>query len=191
MQYKGVNRPLRDIAQALGVDGILEGSVNRSTNRVHVNLQLIYAPTDTHVWAQSYDRDLDAAMSLPEEVSYTIAAQSKTPRPIVKAERYVSPEAHDAYLQGRFFWFMGDLKRSQQYFERAAQVQPDYAAAWDGLADTYSLSGVGWRELPSEAFPKAEEYVRKALALDDSLPEVHNTLAADYLFYNWDWQKAE
>lgn len=191
MQYKGVNRPLREIAQALGVDGILEGSVDRSTNHVHVNLQLIYAPTDTHVWAQSYDRDLNDAISLPEEVSQTIAAKAKTPPPVAKTQRYISPAAHDAYLQGRFFWFMGDDKRSRQYLEQAAQLQPDYAAAWDGLADIYGGSAVGWKMPPSEGFPKAEEYARKALALDDSLPEVHNTLAAIYLFRDWDWPKAE
>ena len=76
MQYKGASRPLREIAQALGVDGILEGSVNRSADHVHVNLQLIYAPTDTHIWAQSYDRDLNGALSLPEELSHTIANEA-------------------------------------------------------------------------------------------------------------------
>lgn len=86
MQFKGVSRPLHEIAQSLGVDGILEGSVNRSGNGVHINLQLIYAPTDTHVWAHSYDRNLDSAMSLPEELSQTIASAAKAdsapPKPL-------------------------------------------------------------------------------------------------------------
>jgi TolB-like protein/DNA-binding winged helix-turn-helix (wHTH) protein len=191
MQYKGVNKPLREIAHALGVDGILEGSVMRSNGQVHVNLQLIYAPTDTHVWAESYDRSLSDAISLPEEVSQTIAAQAKTPPPAVKAQRYINPEAHDAYLQGRFYWNMVDIARSKPYFERAAQLQPDYAEAWAGLADMYTASAVGWLVPPSEGFPKAEECAQKALALDDSLAEAHNSLAAIYLFHDWNWKKAE
>ena len=191
MQYKGVNKPLREIAQALSVDGILEGSVNRSANNVHVNLQLIYAPTDTHVWAQSYDRNVKDAIALPEEVSQTIATRAKAPPLALKAPRHTNPDAHDAYLQGRFFWFVDDLNRSEQHFERAAELQPDYAAAWAGLADTYGARAVEWQAAPAEAFARSEEYARKALALDDSLPEAHNSLAAVYLFHDWDWPKAE
>jgi TolB-like protein/DNA-binding winged helix-turn-helix (wHTH) protein len=191
MQFKGVNKPLREIAHSLGVDGILEGSVMRTNGKVHVNLQLIYAPSDTHVWAQSYDRDLKDAISLPEEISQTIAAQAKAPPPVVKTQRYVNPEAHDAYLQGRFFWFMEDFNRSDQNFERAVQLQPDYAAAWSGLADVYAARAVDWQIPPAAAFAKSEQYARKALALDDSSPEAHNTMAAIYLFHYWDWPKAE
>ena len=191
MQYKGVNKPLPEIAQALGVDGILEGSVMRTNDQVHVNLQLIYAPTDTHVWAESYDRNLKGAISLPEEVSQTIAIQAKTPPPVVTYQRHLNPEAHDAYLQGRFYWNMVDFPRSKQYFEQAVQLQPDYAAAWAGLAETYTTYAVGWLVPPSEAFPKAQECAEKALALDDSSAEAHNALAMIYLFRDWDWQKAE
>ncbi len=190
MQYKGVNKPLRDVAQALGVDGILEGSVARSGGRVHVNLQLIYAPSDTHVWAESYDRDASAALSLPDELSQTIAIQARTSPPTARPQRYVSPEAHDAYLQGRFHWFMHD-NLDKPYFEKAIQLQPDYAAAWSGLGDAYAADAVGGQLPPSQAFAEAETDVRKALALDDSLPEAHNALAAIYLFNKWDWKKAE
>jgi TolB-like protein/DNA-binding winged helix-turn-helix (wHTH) protein/Tfp pilus assembly protein PilF len=191
MQFKGVNRPLHEIAKALDVDGILEGSVMRTNDKVHVNLQLIYAPTDTHVWAQSYDRALNDAIALPDEISQTIAAQAKTPPPPAKAPHSIGPGAHDAYLQGRFFWFMDDYNRSQQNFERAIQLQPDYAAAWSGLADSYAARAVGWEVPPAVAFAKAEEFARKALALDDSSAEAHNTMAAIYLFHDWDWTKAE
>lgn len=191
MQYKGVNKPLHDIAQALGVDGILEGSVARSGGRVHVNLQLIYAPTDTHVWAESYDRDASAALSLPDELSQTIATQARTAPPAIRPARYISPEAHDAYLQGRFYWFVQDYDRGKPYFEKAIELQPDYAAAWSGLGDTYAADAVSGEMSPSPAFAEAETDVRKALALDDSLPEAHNALAAIYLFSKWDWKKAE
>jgi len=192
MQYKGVNRPLRDIARELGVDGIVEGSINRSADRVHINLQLIYAPTDTHVWAQSYDRDLNGALALPQEVSQIIAARAKIGTAPAKPQRYINPEAHDAYLHGRYLWFVAnDFDQSKKYFEKAIQLQPDYAAAWDGLGDNYSAMVVFERLSPQEGFPKAESDVRKALELDDSLPEVHNSMAAIYLFDKWDWQRAD
>jgi TolB-like protein/DNA-binding winged helix-turn-helix (wHTH) protein len=191
MQYKGASQPLREIAQALGVDGILEGSVNRSANRVHINLQLIYAPTDTHVWAQSYDRDLNGTLSLPQEISHVIATEAKVHSAPPKTQHYVSPEAHDAYLQGRDYWFSSNYVRSKEYFEKAIRLQPDYALAWDGLGDSYGASAVEGRISAREAFEKEEQYARKALALDDSLPEAHNSMAAVYFFSAWDWHKAE
>jgi TolB-like protein/DNA-binding winged helix-turn-helix (wHTH) protein len=192
MQYKGVNKSLHDIAQVLGVDGVLEGSVNRSANHVHVNLQLIYAPTDTHVWAQSYDRDLNSAMLLPEEVSQTIAAEAKIAPAQVKPQRVVSPEAHDAYLRGRSLWFnMTQNKNSRQYFEKAIQLQPDYAAAWGGLADSYIGDVTTGNVPPEPSLQKGAEAARKAVELDDTSAEAHHSLAAAYLFGSWDWRSAE
>lgn len=192
MQYKGVNRPLHDIAQSLGVDGILEGSVNRSANHVHVNLQLIYAPTDTHVWAQSYDRDVNSAMSLPEEISQTIAAEAKVAPAQVRPQRVINPEAHDDYLRGRSLWFnMTQNKNSRQYFEKAIQVQPDYAAAWGGLADSYIADVAEGNVPPQPSLQKGAEAARKAVELDDSSAEAHHALAASYLFGSWDWRSAE
>jgi TolB-like protein/DNA-binding winged helix-turn-helix (wHTH) protein/Flp pilus assembly protein TadD len=190
MQYKGVRRPVRDIARELNVDGILEGSIERSTNRVHMTVQLIYAPTDTHVWAESYDRDQTQAYSLPEELSQTIAKEVKVATSPAPPQRYIDPEAHDAYLHGRYFWFTFNVPNTLPYFEKAIQLQPDYAAAWSGLADTYSIDGMQ-NHLPSEVSEKAHFAALKALELDPSLPEAHNSLAAWYLFYAWDPVRAE
>jgi TolB-like protein/DNA-binding winged helix-turn-helix (wHTH) protein len=143
MQYKGVKRPLPDIARELGVDGILEGSIERSAKRVHMTVQLIYAPTDAHVWAESYDRDLDQAFSLPLDLSQTIAKAVQVATSPARPPRYISPEAHDAYLHGRYFWFTFNVSNTLPYFEKAIQLQPDYAAAWSGLADTYPSTA--WR----------------------------------------------
>jgi TolB-like protein/DNA-binding winged helix-turn-helix (wHTH) protein len=189
MQYKGAGRPLREIARALGVDGILEGSVNRSASQVHINLQLIYAPTDTHVWAKSYDRDLNEATALPEELSRTIAKQAGVAL-AARSQRYINPEAHDAYLMGRYYWFRGNDIRSKEYFEKAVHLQPDYAAAWAGIADSYAQGAASDMRSP-EAYAEAWKDARKAVELDDSLPEGHNTLAALYLFDKWDWPRAE
>ena len=190
MQYKGAQRPLRDIARELGVDGILEGSVERSANRVHMTVQLIYAPTDSHVWAESYDRDLNQAYSLPSELSETIAKEVKTATSAAPRQRYINPEAHDAYLRGRYFWFSFNIPQALQYFEKAIQLQPDYAAAWSGLADAYAQAGMGDRP-PLQVMPKALEAARRAVDLDDSLPEAHNCMAAWYLFYGWDLPRAD
>ena len=190
MQYKGVKRSLPEIARELGVDGILEGSIERTANRVHMTVQLIYAPTDSHVWAESYDRDLNQAYSLPEELSETIAKQVKTATSPAPPPRYINPEAHDAYLRGRYFWFSFNVPKTLPYFEKAIQLQPDYAAAWSGLADTYATAGMSERP-PLQAMPKVLEAARKAVELDDSLPEAHNSMAAWYLFYAWDLPRAD
>ena len=106
MQYKKVHRPLAEVARELGVDGILEGSVERSGGRVHINAQLIYAPQDSHLWAESYDRDLSDLTSLQSELARTIARQvGVTTTPPARPEPRISPQAHDAYLLGRYYWF--------------------------------------------------------------------------------------
>jgi TolB-like protein/DNA-binding winged helix-turn-helix (wHTH) protein/Flp pilus assembly protein TadD len=190
MQYKDAHRPLREVAKELGVDGILEGSVVRAGDRVHINVQLIRAPTDTHVWAESYDRDLQQAFSLPSELSRSIAKKLKVAAAPGGPPRYISSEAHDAYLRGRYFWFSGNLDRSEEFFEKAIQIQPDYAAAWSGLTDTSMVRSLD-AQAPSRLIGKAREAARKAVELDDSLPEVHNTLAGLYFAGDWDLKRAD
>src|ERR1700722_8019446 len=100
MQYKGVHRPVRDIARELGVDGIVEGSVDRSGSKVHMTIQLVDAPSDTNMWAESYDRDAAESVSLPGEVARAIAARLKATVKPTGPQRLVAPEAHEAYLRG-------------------------------------------------------------------------------------------
>jgi TolB-like protein/DNA-binding winged helix-turn-helix (wHTH) protein len=190
MQYKGVNRPLPDIARELNVDGILEGSIERTASRVHMTVQLIYAPTDSHVWAESYDRDLDQAYSLPGELSQIVAKEVKAATSPTPTPRYISPEAYDAYLRGRYYWFAVDIDQSQQAFEEAIQLQPDYAAAWSGLADAYGLRAIYGLCPGSDAMTKMEGAARKAVELDDSSAEAHLSLSDWYLFFAWDPQRA-
>jgi TolB-like protein/DNA-binding winged helix-turn-helix (wHTH) protein len=191
MQFKGAKRPLPEIARELGVDGILEGSVERLGNRVHMTVQLIYAPTDTHVWAETYDRDLKQAFLIPEELSQTVAKEVKSAASGAVPPRYISAEAHDDYLQGRYFWFAGNDQRSQEYFEKAIHIQPDYAAAWAGLANSYHIRAIDDNAPAKDVTAPAEAAARKAVELDDSLPEAHHALAAWYLFYAWNPARAE
>jgi len=192
MQYKKVHRPLADVARELGVDGILEGSVGRSGNRVHINAQLIYAPKDMHLWAESYERDLNDLTSLQSDLAQNIARQvGMTTAAVGRPERHINPEAHDAYLLGRHYWFVSQYKKSREYFQKAIDLQPDYAAAWSGVADYYTASAVEGQITQEVAIAQAEPAARKAIELDDSLADAHHAMAAVYYFLRWDWNAAE
>ena len=192
MQYKKARRPLREIAHELGVDGILEGSVGRSGNRVHINAQLIYAPTDTHLWAESYDRDLNEVGSLQSDLARTIAKQvGLTASAISTPKTRITAEAHDAYLMGRYYWFARDYDKGLEYFQKAIQLQPDYAAAWAGVADYYTAQAAEGNLRSAAALAQAEPAARRALALDDASAEAHHSMAAVHYFLRWNWESAE
>jgi TolB-like protein/DNA-binding winged helix-turn-helix (wHTH) protein len=192
MQYKKVHRPLPEIARALGVDGILEGSVGRSGNRVHVTAQLIHAASDTHVWAESFDRNLSDVSVLQNEVAKAIAKQvGATASVSGMMEKKIKPEAHDAYLLGRYYWFAGEYEKSHEYFQKAIDLEPDYAAAWSGLADSYTGNVATGAFSPDVVMPQAEAAARRALELDDSDDEAHRAAAAIQFFYRWDWEAAD
>ncbi|HUM06342.1 MAG TPA: winged helix-turn-helix domain-containing protein [Terriglobales bacterium] len=194
MQYKKVHRPLADVARELGVDGILEGSVERSGSRVHINAQLIYAPQDRHVWAESYDRDLSDLASLQTELAQTISRQvGLTAMPVRLSQRSVNAEAYDRYLLGRYYWFGHQYDKSREHFLKAIQLQPDYAAAHAALADSYTapvVLGAPKTDM-EEAMVKAESAARQAIALDDSVAEAHLSMAAVQFFLRWNWEAAE
>ena len=191
MQYKGAHRPLQDIARALNVDSILEGSISRANGQVHMTLQLIRADTDAHLWAESYDRSTNDVAVLPGEAARAISDRLRSSVPATRPARYVSPEAHDAYLRGRYYWFGDNYDQCKAYMEKAIQLQPDYAMAWSGLSEVYGATGVVGAVPPAEAFEKAHEAALRAMELDDSLDEAHNALAAYYFFDAWDWHRAE
>ena len=191
MQYKGVQKPVGEIARELGVDGVLEGSVEKSGPRVHMTVQLIHAPSDTHIWAESYDRDFNDALSLPSELSQTIAKEIRAAVSSNRTQPEINAEAHDAYLQGRYFWFQNNLDRSLEYFQKAIQLQPNYTAAWCGICDAFVVKAVDGQSPAKDVMPKAAEACHKAAELDVSLAEVHSTLAGLYLFGDWDPKRAD
>ena len=186
MQYKDTHRPIRDIARELGVDGILEGSVERTGNRVHMTAQLIHAASDTHVWAQTYDRPFDDAFSLPTELSKTIVREAGLAVSPAPSQRVVNPAAQDAYMRGRFLWFSNDPNhQDMEYFKKAIELQQDYAPAWSGLSAAYIQSA----QDPA-ALELARQAAREALRIDDSLADGHNTMAAIHFYADWDWDRA-
>ena len=156
-----------------------------------MTVQLIHAPTDTHIWAESYERDLSQAMLLPSELSQTIAREVHVAKSPSIQPRNIAPEAHDSYLRGRYFWLNGNDHRSQEYFEKAIQIQPDYAAAWAGLADSYTLRAVNDECPARDVSAPAGAAAHKAVELDATLPEGHHALAAYHFFYDWDPSRAE
>jgi TolB-like protein/DNA-binding winged helix-turn-helix (wHTH) protein len=190
MRFKGTRRPLREIARELEVDGILEGSIARSGDQVHMTLQLIRADTDTHLWAESYDRANNAAPLLPDQAARQIAGYLHTASAVASTERYVNPEAHDAYLRGRFLFFANRFEEAEGYFQKAAGLQPDYAPAWAGLASSYGASTMDGRHDPRIAYPLGDTAAARALALDPTLSEAHRAMAALLFLGHWDWAHA-
>jgi TolB-like protein/DNA-binding winged helix-turn-helix (wHTH) protein len=191
MRYKRVHRPLPEIARELGVDGVLEGSVARSGDHVHLTIQLIQAPSDTHLWAESYDRDAKDVVSLPQEAAQTIAGRLNRAVLHPSTPRFVRPEAHDAYLHGRYLWVTDHNDRAGEYFKKATELQPDYALGWSGLSSYYGAGAIEGQLDPRQALPAEESAARKAVALDDSLPWAHLAMSAAFLVARWDFPAAE
>jgi serine/threonine-protein kinase len=202
MRYKRTQKAVSQIGDELKVDAVVEGSIERVGSRVRISAQLIRTAADEHLWADSYDRDSRDVLVLQDEVARSIAREVRvtvTPQEHVglATARAIDPEAYESYVKGRLFWDRrteGSINRSIAYFTQAIEKAPNYGAAYSGLADCYLSLGISWdvgSVPPREAFPKATAAALKALALDDSLAEAHNSLAYAKLSYDWDWPGAE
>jgi TolB-like protein/Flp pilus assembly protein TadD len=180
-KFKSAPENLPDIAKQLGVANILEGSVQRAGDQVRVNVQLINALTNAHIWAEIYDRKLTDIFAVESEISKTIAEtlQAKITgsekNSIAKAPT-TNPEAYELYLKGRFFAEKRtgeDMRKSIEYFNQAIAKDPSYALAYTGLADSYVLLASYADVSPKESLPPARSALKKALELDDTLAEAH------------------
>ncbi len=194
MQYKGTKKPLPQIAKELNVDAVIEGSVLREGGQVRITAQLIQASTDQHLWAESYERDLRSVLALQSEVAQAIANEIKikvTPQERTRLARAhpVNPEAYEAYLKGRYQWNKrtGEgMKRGLEYFQQAINLDPNYALAYSGVADSYGLLGNNAYLPGTEVYPKAKAAALRALELDESLAEGHTSLAQVLFDYDRD-----
>ena len=201
MRYKGAKKSLPEIARELSVDAIVEGSVVRSGQRVRVTSQLIQAPTDRHLWAETYDRDLGDILQLQGEVADAIAQQVRaqlTPnqQAQLRSAHVVNPVAYDAYLKGHLIFTTdfpnpASLKKAQHYFEEAIQNDPNFALAYSGLADTYVYLAYTGALQKDQAYRSAKETLAKALELDDTVGEAHDTLGNLSSNFDWDWVAAD
>jgi len=179
--FKSAPENLPQIAKQLGVAHILEGSVQKANDQVRVNVQLINALTDAHLWADTYDRKLTDIFAVESEIAKTIAETLQarltgSEKSSIAKTPTVNPEAYELYLKGRFFWNKRsgtDLRKAIDYFERAIAKDPNYALAYVGLADSHLLLSSYASVSPRESLPPAKAALKKALSLDDSLAEAH------------------
>jgi TolB-like protein len=199
MQYKGAHRPLPEIARALGVDAVVEGSVVRSGSRVRITAQLIYAPSDRHLWAESFEGPANDILSIQDDVARAIAdrVQGKLGSQIKQnptARRPINPDAYEAYLRGLYFFDKREAEASQKsvdYFRKAIAADSGFAPAYAGLAE--ALPALNWLngKPPVGAMPEAKAAANRALELDDGLGEAHTALGSLLSLYDWNWSEAE
>ena len=199
MHYKGTRLSLPEIARELRVDGIVEGTVLRSGMRVRISTQLIEARTDTHLWAESYDRNLRDVLELQSEVARAIAREIQvklTPRERTELARArpVDPEAYEAYLKGRYHWnkrTAAGIKKASEYFAQAIEKDGNYAPAYAGLADCAATAGWWGFASPEEGGGRAKVAALKALEIDDTMAEAHASLGFAILHYDLNPSAAE
>lgn len=198
MPYERKRQPLQEIARELKVDAIVEGTVLRSDHRVRITAQLIQVNPERHLWAESYERDERDVLSLQSELAQNIARQIRvTVIPDHASAQPAGPlneAAHEAYLHGLYWWHRrgsDNERKGLQFFERAATLDPSYAPAWAGIADSYIVMAHHGTLPPKDAIPKAKVAALKALAIDDRLPEGHAALALIETAYDYDYAAAE
>jgi TolB-like protein/Flp pilus assembly protein TadD len=184
--FKSAPDNLPQIAKQLGVTNILEGSVQKANDQVRVNVQLINALTDAHLWAETYDRKLTDIFAVESDIAKTIAEtlQAKltgSEKTAISKKPTENAEAHELYLKGRFFWNKRtavDLRKSIEYFNQAIEKDPGYAQAYAALAQSWKLLPAFNGGAPNDCFPQAEAAAKKALALDDTSSTAHAALAS-------------
>ncbi|HZP86807.1 MAG TPA: adenylate/guanylate cyclase domain-containing protein [Burkholderiales bacterium] len=210
--FKGKEFDIPTVAQKLGVNHVLEGSVRKAGNRVRISAQLIHALTDKQLWSETYNRELDDIFAVQDDIAQSVVqelrerllgpvADAKAEAAKVIAEvqqaskgRSDNPEAHRLYMQGQFFrdqLNQDALQHAVTCYESALALDPDYALAWAGLSRVYSdRAGQNW--VPRrEGFEKARAAAQKAIASEPTLPEAHTALGWVLWIYDWDWRGAE
>ena len=198
MQYKQVRKPLPEIARALNVELIVEGTVSRSGDQVRITAQLLDGKNDIHLWAQDFERDLRNVLNLESDVAQAIAREirvklTKEDSSRLVASPSVNPTAHDAYLRGRYQWNKRTgraLRESIRLYQEAIASDPEYALAYAGMADSYILLDEIGQLSPTEANPLISTTARKAVEADPNLADAHMVLAGSKE-NEWDWAGAE
>jgi TolB-like protein/Flp pilus assembly protein TadD len=197
-RYQSKPGNLSEIAKQLGVANILEGSVQKAADQVRVNVQLVNAQTDSHLWAETYDRKLTDIFGVESDIATTIAEtlQAKltgSEKTAIVKRPTANPEAYELYLKGRFFWNKrtgADLRTAIEYFNQAVGKDPSYALAYAGLADSYCLLSDFGAASPADSYPQAKAAAKKALEIDDTLAEAHTSLANVFTNYDFDFEQS-
>jgi tetratricopeptide (TPR) repeat protein len=196
MRYEGTQKTTPEIARELHVDAVVEGSVQRSGDRVLITAELVDGSNDRHLWAKSYERDVSDALGLQNEVAQAIAGEIQvklTPQEQARLAqpRPINPEAQEAYLRGIYWIDKGDLLKSLHYLEAATKKDPNYAAAYAALSSVYGIMINNGLLSEKEGYPKWRAVVTKAMELDDKLSEAHVSLGILLQYHDWNWTDAE
>jgi serine/threonine protein kinase/Tfp pilus assembly protein PilF len=199
MQYKNTDKNVTQIGDELNVSNILEGSVQRDNQRIKIVAKLIDAEEDENLWTETYDEQLTEIFDIQTKVAEKIALSLKTTISSLDQQLFDKKVtknilAYDLYLKGRYHWnkrMPDDLKKGIDYFEKALKIDPQFAHAYSGLADSYMILG-NYSILPSqEAFTKAKKAADKALEINNLLAEAHTSRALAQMHFDWNWQEAE
>lgn len=196
IQYKAAKKSLPVIARELNADAVVEGSVQRSGNRVRVTAQLVRASDDRHLWANTYERDFPDVLALQDEVASSIAKQIETqlggpkPAPVPKVQA-INPEAYETYLRANSYLDSFDLQKSIDYYQQAIKLDPNYAPAYAHMARAYFFLAFFGAVSPREGWGKVKEAASLAVQKDERLPDGHGALALAKLHYDWDFAGAE
>jgi serine/threonine protein kinase/tetratricopeptide (TPR) repeat protein len=196
LRYQGTQKTAPEIARELHVNAVVEGSVQRSGDRVRITAELIDGSNDHHLWAKSYERDARDALGLQNEVAQAIASEIQvqlTPQEQARLAppRPVNPEAQEAYLRGTYLRGKGDEGKSFHYLQQAVEKDPSYAAAWAALSVAYGMFIDQGVISTKEGYPKERAAATQALELDDNSAEAHMALAGLLQYRDWNWAEAE
>jgi serine/threonine-protein kinase len=197
--FKDKNTNVSEIGNALKVKTVLEGSVRKSGNRIRITVQLVNAADGYHLWSERYDREMKDIFDVQDEITLAVVDSLKVKllgtEKLAVLKRYTNnPEAYQLFLKGRYHWYKQtpeNVRKSRDYFQQAINLDPTYAPGYAGLSEFYGISAALGMMPPVEGWQKAEAAMLKAQELDDTLPEVHNGLAAIRMFYYRDWDGAE
>ncbi len=199
MAYKRTTKSIREIGIELGVDYILESSVRREDDRVRITSQLIRVKDQTHLWASSYDRELTGVLAIQRELGIAIADHVRLrlcPERLnaMTRQQAQNPEAYDLYLRGRYFWNQlspPTTQRALEFFTRATELDPDYALAWSGIADTYASSPINGDAPPLQVWPRGRDAAEHAVRSAPNLAETQTSFGFVKFWLDWDWTAAE
>jgi TolB-like protein len=199
LRFKGTKQPLSEIAKELNVDALVEGTVLLSGNRVRITASLLHAPADRHLWAETYERDLQDVLSLQAQVAESVARAIKVTLSPAESRRLatvrsVKPEAYGLYLKGRYHyykWRPNDFRQAIEYFQKAIDADPDWAPPYAGLATSYGWLWISGGVSAQEALPRFQAALKTALAIDETDPQARYALATSAFFYRWDWEEAD
>jgi len=198
LRYREEQKSISEIGKELGVNYIIEGTVQLQANKMRISVQLIRVRNEDHIWSDIYDREWTDIFNVQSDIAQRIAEGLRTvltPEEKEKIEKNhtQNPEAFTLYLQGRFYWnkrTVEGLKKSEEYFERAITIDPNYALAYAGLADTYFIQAY-WGWIPwTEGMASSKELALRALDIDSNLPEAHTVLGGILCYYDWKWEEA-